>query len=360
MDKLCLNYLMILAFCECSRGLAAHQKSRSGALFDVGGTMSIHSILSPGLYHGFGKKPPFFEGWYYKLVSADETHKVAIIPGVILGREAHAFVQVLEGVSGDVAYYTFPSDQFTADESRFDIRVASNRFDAQHLSLSIERPEGNISGEVRLGPLQPWPVTLFSPGIMGWYAWMPRMECYHGVISFDHPLEGALALNGRSIDFTGGRGYIEKDWGQSFPAGWVWFQSNHFGAAPACITASVAIIPWMGKAFRGFIVGLWVDGRLYRFATYTGARTESLQIFDDRVEWVLADRRHRLSLTACRAWGGLLRGPTRQDMGQRVLETLNATVAVRLETRRGQTLFESVGRHAGLEVMGDLPRLLRG
>ena len=56
--------------------------------------MSLRTTLTPGMYHGFNKKPPFFEGWYYKLVSADERYKVAIIPGVILGQDAHAFVQV--------------------------------------------------------------------------------------------------------------------------------------------------------------------------------------------------------------------------------------------------------------------------
>jgi len=34
--------------------------------------MTLRTILNPGVYHGVNKKPPFFEGWYYKLVSADE------------------------------------------------------------------------------------------------------------------------------------------------------------------------------------------------------------------------------------------------------------------------------------------------
>ena len=127
----------------------------------------------------------------------------------------------------------------------------------------------------------------------------------------------------------------------------------------ACITASVAIIPWVGQAFRGFIVGLWLDGELYRFTTYSGSRIESLEIFDNHVDWVMVNRQFRLSLTACRVQGGLLRGPTRLDMGKRVLETLNATVQVQLETLQGALVFEGVGAHTGLEVMGDLPRLLR-
>ncbi len=322
--------------------------------------MSIHSTLNPGIYHGFNRKPPFFEGWYYKLVSADQRHKLAVIPGVILGQDEHAFVQVLDSAQETAGYLKFPAADFRASDQRFSIEIGENRFDDRHLHLALNHPHWQLTGDVHLGPLDPWPVTWSSPGIMGWYAWVPRMECYHGVLSFSHSLQGTLTLNGKVMDFTGGRGYIEKDWGQSFPSAWIWCQSNHFANPSACLTASVAVIPWVGRAFRGFIVGLMLDGKLHRFATYSGARIESLAIFDDHVDWVLRNRHSRLILKACRVQGGLLRGPTRLDMGQRVLETLNATVHVRLETLQGQVLFDEVGAHTGLEVMGDLPRLLRG
>jgi hypothetical protein len=171
-------------------------------------------------------------------------------------------------------------------------------------------------------------------------------------------LQGTLVLNDKEMDFSDGQGYIEKDWGQSFPAAWVWLQSNHFAGLNACITASVAIIPWINQSFRGFIVGLWLEGKLHRFATYNGSQIESLQIFDDHVDWVIKNRQSRLFLKTSRVEGGLLLGPTRLDMGQRVLETLNATVEVRPETLQGALLFEGVGAHTGMEVMGDLKRLL--
>lgn len=322
--------------------------------------MSIATTLNPGSYHGSNKKPPFFEGWYYKLVSSDEKHKVAIIPGVILGKDAHAFIQVLNGVDGTTAYHEFPLESFITKPPDFSLAIGQNHFDESRLSLKIDTSHGQLNGEVRLGPLSPWPVTLWSPGIMGWYAWVPRMECYHGVLSFNHTLEGTLTLNGQIMDFSGGRGYIEKDWGQSFPAAWVWFQSNNFKDSSACITASVAIIPWLGRAFRGFIVGLWVDGKLYRFTTHNNTKIESLEIFDEKVKWVLRNRQYRLTVEARRVEGGLLRGPTRVDMGTRVMETLNASVRVELKTHKGDLIFEGIGEHAGLEVVGDLPRLLHG
>ena len=77
--------------------------------------MQIRAILNPGTYHGTHQKPPFFEGWYFKLVSADEKNKIAIIPGVIQGEDKHAFVQVMDGSDGKTEYFTFPFDQFQAE-----------------------------------------------------------------------------------------------------------------------------------------------------------------------------------------------------------------------------------------------------
>lgn len=318
----------------------------------------IHPTLHPAVYHGHGKRPPFFEGWYYKLVSADESARYAIIPGVQLGGEAHAFVQVLNGLTGQADYHAFPLSDFWAAADDFEVRIGPNTFTTHGVKLDIQRPAGQIRGELRFEGVRPWPVSVLSPGIMGWYAWAPAMECYHGVLSFDHAIHGALEVNGVTHDFSRGRGYIEKDWGQAFPAAWVWFQTNHFSEPGVCLTASVAIIPWIGRAFPGFIIGLWRQGQLLRFATYSGARIEKLQVTDDHVTWTVRNRQHRLEMQAARAEGGLLLGPTREDMGKRVNETLRATVDVRLSTLAGVTLFAGQGRHAGLEAHGDLERLL--
>ena len=135
-------------------------------------------------------------------------------------------------------------------------------------------------------------------------------------------------------------------------------QSNHFQRSNVCLTASIAMIPWLGSAFRGFIVGLWIDGGLHRFATYTGAKTDLLEIEDNQVIWHIIDRNHRLEINAIRGKTGDLKGPTRQDMGLRVAESLLAEIKVRLLDRDGRVLFDDVGRHAGLEVAGDIKKLL--
>jgi tocopherol cyclase len=326
-------------------------------------------ILNPDFYHGRGARPPFFEGWYFKLVDASETHRYAVIPGVFVGREpgsSHAFVQTLDGATGRTTYHRYPFEAFAAARDEFDIRVGPNRFRADRVLLEIDAPELRMRGELRFEGLTPWPVTLLAPGIMGWYAYVPFMECYHGVVSLDHRISGRLSVDGVELDFTGGRGYIEKDWGQAFPKAWAWMQSNHFGQPGSSLTASIAIIPWLRSAFPGFIAGLRHDGRLYRFATYTGAVTERLELTDTHVTWHMSGRtgarrsRHRLEIVARRAEGGLLHSPERVAMLQRVLESLTAHLDVRLLVVEGgqeRIVFGGTGRHAGLEIVGPVDEI---
>jgi tocopherol cyclase len=323
----------------------------------------LRTTLRPAAYHGHGKKPPFFEGWYYKLVDATGEHRYAIIPGVFLSDDPdqhHAFVQVLDGTTGHSTFHRYPADEFWAAEGELNLHIGPNRFTAEQLWLDIDAPERSVRGQLHFEGLTPWPVTLTSPGIMGWYAWAPFMETYHGVVSLDHRIGGALWVNGLPVDLTGGRGYIEKDWGKSFPAAWIWFQTNHFEQSGTSLTASVAIIPWLRGSFPGFIVGLWHEKVLYRFATYTGSRIEKLEIADEAVTWVICDQHHRLEMRAIRAEGGLIQAPTTVDMGRRIAETLSTRVETALYTLEGGRsclIFQDTGRHAGLEAVGDLVRL---
>lgn len=323
----------------------------------------IERVMHPERYHGHNRQPPFFEGWYFKLIDATEQHRYAVIPGIFLSHDAakhHAFVQVLDGQTGESAYFSYPPEQFRAAADDFDVWVGPNHFRADGIRLRLEGEHLALQGELRFEGLVPWPVRWSAPGIMGPFGWLTFMECYHGVVSLDHTIRGELRLDGQTLRFDGGQGYIEKDWGESFPSSYIWMQSNHFAQGDVCLTASIAHIPFKAFSFPGYIVGFWQDGVLHRFTTYTGARLERLRVTDQHVEWVLSNSLYRLELFATRSRGGLLHGPTRVEMHKRIMETLQATIEVRLtDVKMGRERFNGVGRNGGLEVFGDLSGLVK-
>ena len=318
-------------------------------------------LLSPAIRP---TRRSYFEGWYVKLVSADRTTRVAVIPGVFLSEDgaiAEAFVQLLEGTTGRTEYHRFDLADFEADPLRFDVHIGSNRFSADGMVVDLP----GLRARVRFGPLAGWPVTVREPGAMGWYAWVPTMECYHGVVSHDHELAGWVDLGAGRIDLSGGRGYVEKDWGTAFPAGYVWMQSNHFDDVGVSLVASTALVPWRRSTFRGDLVALRIpDGPqagLHRFASYTGARTVRLEVDDEHVDWHIAAADGRLLQLRASIGArpqGLLHAPVRSQMHQRVAETLEAEVRVRLAGPSGRSLFEGTGQCAGVEVHGEIDRLL--
>jgi tocopherol cyclase len=321
----------------------------------------LHTVQHSEVYHGHGKRAPFFEGWYYKLIDASEQHRIAVIPGVFIGKDnSHAFVQVLDGINGKASYHPYPLEQFRASDQAFEAHIADNTFNSACMLLNLHDDQRSVRGELRFENLTPLPHSFFAPGIMGPFSWLTFMECYHGIVSLNHTLQGTLEIDGKRVDFTGGKGYIEKDWGQAFPSAYVWMQTNHFDAPETCLSASIAMIPSLGFTFRGFIIAFWHGGKHYRFATYTGAQVEKLDITDAQVVWVVRGGGLRLEMTAARAAGGLLHAPIRTEMHRRVDETLQATVQVRLSEQGGKVIFDGLGRCAGLEVFGDLERLLKG
>ena len=320
----------------------------------------ITGVRHPEGFHGRGKTKNFFEGWYFKIVSPDQSQRWAVIPGIFrgLGGESRdeAFVQVLDGSTGRSWYHVFDVKDFWAAEDRFEVRVGENHFHAGGAELDLPQ----LQGEIRItSELKPWPVTLASPGIMGWYGLVPFMECFHGIVSFGHNLEGSLDVEGKSVSFTGGKGYIEKDWGKNFPSGYIWLHSNHIDSDPdASLVASAAIIPWLAKPFRGFIMGLHHSGKLHRWTTYNGAKELQLSLDDTHITWRVTGPDGELELKAERKRGGLLHAPLREAMHQRVEETMDGRIEI-LHTKDSKVLLQGVATSGAMEVFGDTERLLR-
>jgi hypothetical protein len=323
----------------------------------------IFKLYHPSVFQGNLNKRTYFEGWYFKLISPNG-ERLAVIPGIALNRKdnqhTHAFIQVINGTTTKTHYFRFDIRDFSASNKQFQVRIDQNYFSDSEIRLNLSLGGNEITGHVSFKDLQPFPVSWHSPGIMGWYTFMPFMECYHGIVSMHHALDGRISLNQSAIDFSDGKGYIEKDWGRSFPKAWVWIQSNHFDLEnDASLMVSVADIPWMGKFFIGFLCVLWIRGKYYRFATYTGARIHQLTYQNNRISLEISHKNLQLRITTGESKAGILKAPEIGKMDRIIKESLDALVSVSFtDLAKKSIIFKDTGRHAGFELAGDIHHLI--
>lgn len=319
-------------------------------------------IYNPAVFQGSLRKKHYFEGWYFKHVTADGGDSLALIPGISLGAGesgSSSFIQVIHGAEGKTWWLDFPAGEFSFSRRRFEIGVGDSRFSLGGSSVSASGEGTEISGNLRYSEPVEYPVGLLSPGIMGPYRFVPFMECYHGVVSADHRIDGSIILDGRTIDFTGGRGYIEKDWGTSFPEAWIWTQCNTFARNEgSSFLFSLAKIPWMGRYFLGFLCFLYEKGTFHLFSTYTKAEMSRIDYDGKRLAVHIRGGRgeegSQLVFEAVKKRFGSLKAPDIGAMSRTIKESVDSDISVRFTGPGGGVVFEDTGTRAGLEVIEEI------
>ena len=320
--------------------------------------LKIHAIWNPHVYHGWGRSKKFFEGWYYKIVDNSQTNAFAIIPGIAMDENGNkqSFIQVLDGKNLKAEYFKFDSEEFKPTPKKHDLYIGENHFTRTTLSINLPGLKGNLTFK----NLFPWSNTFLSPGIMGPYSFVPFMECYHGIISMNHDIEGSLFQNQKEICFDNGRGYIEKDWGHSFPKAYVWMQSNHFSKSGISFKSSIAIIPWLKSSFIGHIAGVLIDGKLIEFTTYNGTKLNICDISQENVSIIMQNRLFKLKINAIREKATTLAAPISGFMDGRIDESMKAQIKVELiDKKSNKTILDDTGKSAGIEVAGDYKKLIK-
>ena len=314
-------------------------------------------LRHPEMFQGNKKRKNYFEGWYFKMVSADHRSILSVIPGISLssdGKEQHAFIQVIDGISGQTRYQTFPIESFSFSKDKFAILISENYFSQDSLILNLQSDSFSLIGKVvMLERKELPPKKVLNPGIMGWYRFVPSMQCYHGVLALSAKLRGVLLENGKAHDFTKGMGYAEKDWGSSMPSAWIWIQSNNFTKSHNSFMLSVARVPFLGNAFTGFLGFFLKDSVVYRFATYTHAKLQILRSSGDTVELNILSHNKNYHLVAWRNKSGLLKAPQKGSMDRRIPESIDAIMELSVYDKKGTLIFKDRTDVTGLELVGD-------
>lgn len=284
-----------------------------------------------------GGRGAWFQGWYLK--HQGEEGGLAVIPALHREKrgEWSASLQIITPDESRLVDY--PGHAFQCWREEFQVRLGDSWFSRDGAHLSVERPGLSLQGELRYGPF-----TVPEEDIMGPFRHVPHMQCVHSLVSMGHRVDGLVTLNGKTMMFTNGQGYVEGDRGRSFPRRYLWTQCAWRERQNVSLVLAVAKIPLPLGSFTGCISQIYLAGRPIRMATYQGARVE---------RWseqgaVIRQGRLRLAVDVLAQEGRALRAPTGGKMNRTIHESLYAAVRFRL-WEGGWLLFDHTDGEASFE-----------
>lgn len=344
------------------------------------------------------KSNRLFEGWYYKV--ANKELQMAIIPGAYHSINENGNYAFIMFVTTKYSYeYRYSLNQYITNkgninnEQQFYINIGPNKFSKNSLSLLLEpkylysiQPSEykNLSQTIKMelkfeDQDNGFPLSLFQLGAMGYYGWIPFLECYHGILSMNFLIYGYISI-GNNIIYNNNKydkdgvlhGYLEKDWGTNFPKTWIWIQASHFVKDEnVSLTLALAKLPIIGDSIYtkpGFLGGFYINNQLYRFSTWTWSKVKLLEIEDDdefrqiKIEitnfmetvklQVIATIPNAYKLStkdAMKIYPHLLVPQSDGYFEPKLIEFINATVWVRFNDNNNNIIFESQSTPATVE-----------
>lgn len=307
--------------------------------------------FDPIQFQGKLTRKRYFEGWYFKQISESTDQSIAFIPGVSLNpNDPHAFVQVIVAAPVKTFYFRYPIEAFATTSSPFSVSIGPNTFSERQISIDLSHNGTHFKGKLHFSSFQTINRSTFQPNIMGFFSYLPGMRCKHGVLSMNHYVNGSINYNHVLLTFKDDKGYLEKDWGYSFPERYIWLQANHFPEREASVMASVVTIPLLKTSFIGHLCNLQVGGKEYRFATYNQAKIIEAKQTGRHVYVTLTRGHLRLELIATLAEAGALKAPLAGEMADTIKEGLGGKLMVTL-LKHEAIIFHSESAYAGIEVV---------
>ncbi|MGD1823629.1 MAG: tocopherol cyclase family protein [Pleomorphochaeta sp.] len=297
----------------------------------------------------------YFEGWYYKQVSKNGLYTISFIPGISYNiLDPHCFIQCIISDKNKTLtshYFKYDVNQFNCQDNPFKVTINNTIFEENNIYIDLKEADINIKGELHFNQLEPLNNSLLCPNIMGYFSYIPKMECNHHIISMNHTIKGSLNIKGEEIDFNDGLGYMEKDWGKSFPKEYIWLQCNHFSKSDIKLALSVATIPFLGFSFKGFFCSLFIDNKEYRFATYNRSKLKFNILKDNQIDitFIKGDIEVNVSSTIDSVLS--LASPKNGVMNDFIKEGLSANILLKFSNKQNGKKIEAVGQNAGIEIM---------
>ncbi len=308
-------------------------------------------IKNTELFQGekyLNKKNSYFEGWYFKNTNIKEG--ISFIPGVSINDTKKAFIQII--TNNKFYYVNYDIEEFEYNYNPFYIKIGNSSFSKEDININIEDRYQNlkVNGNIKFSNSKNIKTNIFNPNIMGPFSYIPFMECNHAINSMQNTINGYIKINDEINYFNNDKGYIEKDWGCSFPKSYIWCQGNNFENINASFMLSIADIPFKLFTFKGFICVLLIDNKEYKFTTYNNAKILECDIKDNSFNITFKKGIYSFNIRSKYNKGMKLIAPVKGKMQKNIYESICTSVTITLK-KKDEIIYCDTSSMCGVEIV---------
>ena len=310
-------------------------------------------MKNPELFQGekyLNTTKTYFEGWYFK--NTNNQNGISFIPGInIVQNDKKAFIQVITNNKSYFVDYNIKDFEYSFEP--FCIKIGNNTFSKKGIHIDIKDVKQNIDiyGEVKYSNSKNINTNFLNPNIMGPFSYIPFMECNHAILSMQNKVDGQISINNKKLNFDNNVGYIEKDWGCSFPKSYIWCQGNCFQKTNASFMISIADIPFKLFSFTGIICVLMINNKEFKFTTYNDSKLLKDKVDTNFLDISLKKGSYYLNIKSTYDKGNKLAAPVKGKMSKEIFESISSLIKVTLK-KDNTVIFSDTSANCGLEIVG--------
>jgi tocopherol cyclase len=291
----------------------------------------------PNSIRGTFERNKFFEGWFQKVYS--KALKASFI--LIYGYATHnsdnefGFLQILiPNQTPEIVY--FPKNQVSCDIEKHQFRMGKNLLTTELIRIDIN----GISIELNMKNKQPFRTFKNS---MGYTYFIPNLPCYHSVLNTAQSVSGEIKHQGQCYTLDHEMGYLEKNWGTTFPESYFWVHAVDPNNPAISLLFSRAKIVWLGKTYIKHVGYLCYDGQQIELRELKNCAVSNSNISPENRIIQIRSASAQLDLALGYGREVQFKGPKDGALSRMIHHQADAKVEVSLTYENRRQQFQMVG-----------------
>lgn len=305
------------------------------------------SIHKPSSLQGNFDRNKYFEGWFHKIYSSKYKASFIVIYGYATGNSTNKFGFIQVHIPNQqVLIMYFDKNEIFCDPNQHVIRMGAHVLTTHKIDINT-----NEIG-IQLDLTNNQPIRTFKNS-MGYNYVIPNLPCYHAILNKSHTISGEIRAGDTSFVMGKDMGYLEKNWGTSFPDNYIWLHAVDPTNTEVNLLFSQAEIKWMGGTFLRHLGYLNFENECIDFRQFKNSEVSSTFVGSEKQLIRFSSKLIELEISIVLGGQVLFKGPEDGALRRDIVHYTDAFMEVKLKRNAETTVFRLVGNYENVQITND-------